>query len=112
MVEDTQLQLSNKLKNRPKLYKNDCIFYINDDVNLLREELDFGFKAWTNFHSSIVGFKPMDFKSEPINVTMPSGEIVQTEKFSIENERTSKYSMIDFVGAFIHRCYLEKFSQS
>ena len=51
--------MSMHIKVDSKLTDFSCIFYINDDVNLLREELDFGFKAWTNFHSSIVGFKPM-----------------------------------------------------
>ena len=36
-----------------------CIFFINDDVNIIHEEVDFGFKAWTNFHSSLVGYKQM-----------------------------------------------------
>ena len=45
-------------------------------------------------------------------MTSPTGETIETEKFSIEKERTSEYSMVDFVGAFIHQYYLEKFSQS
>ena len=42
---------------------------VDFDVNLIAEELDFGFKAWSNFPESIVGYQAADFAVITQNIT-------------------------------------------
>ena len=76
----------------------------------MTEEVSFGYKAWTNFHTSIVGFKPLEYSTEIINVTDSFGSVNEKTKFTLEKVHRSTYSMVDLTAGFIHRYYLDRFN--
>ena len=86
------------------------MFFVDQNANLISEEISFGYKAWTNFHTSIVGFKPLEYRTETVNVTDPFGETTEKTKFMIEKGQKSTYSMVDLTAGFVHRYYLERFN--
>ena len=88
-----------------------CLFFVDQNANLITEEVSFGYKAWTNFHTSIVGFKPLEYSSEAINVTDPFGETTEKTKFTLETGYMPTYSMVDLSAGFVHRYYLERFNR-
>lgn len=76
----------------------------------MTEEVSFGYKAWTNFHTSIVGFKPLEYSTQSINVTDSFGSVNEKTKFTLEKVQKSTYSMVDLTAGFIHRYYLDRFN--
>ena len=103
------------LTNEPILFS--CVFVVDFDVNLITEELDFGFKAWQNFPESIVGYQAADFVIIHTNASTifddnevgDDGEEKNTYKYV--KEMSNEYSIIESSAAWIHRFHFIQFQK-
>ena len=101
--------------NEPILFS--CVFVVDFDVNLITEELDFGFKAWQNFPESIVGYQAADFVIIHTNASTifddnevgDDGEEKNTYKYV--KEMSNEYSIIESSAAWIHRFHFIQFQK-
>ena len=101
--------------NEPILFS--CVFVVDFDVNLITEELDFGFKAWQNFPESIVGYQAADFVIIHTNASTifddnevgDDGEEKITYKYV--KEMSNEYSIIESSAAWIHRFHFIQFQK-
>lgn len=108
---------SRLLSNDPILFS--CVFIVDFDVNLITEELDFGFKAWQNFPESIVGYQAADFTIIHSNATSVfddndvtvGSDQEETITYKYVKEMSNEYSMIESSAAWIHRFHFIQFQK-
>ena len=91
-----------------------AILFLDDEVKLATEEINFGFKVWTNFQDSIVGFKTAVRFNRTVSVasTFLLKSYIENENvLKYNNQKSSEYSIVDFSAAWISRFYLNQFTQ-
>ena len=103
------------LSNEPILFS--CVFVVDFDVNLITEELDFGFKAWQNFPESIVGYQAADFAIIHTNTSTifddneVGGDGEEKITYKYVKEMSNEYSIIESSAAWIHRFHFIQFQK-
>ncbi|CAF4359010.1 unnamed protein product, partial [Rotaria socialis] len=89
--------LSNNLNNRflpwNQFVRTDCILSLDDDSFLRQDEVEYGFRVWKENPSRLVGFISRSHKSN-------------TSEYDASSSSCS-YSMILTGAAFLHRWYLD-----
>ena len=93
-----------------------CVFVVDFDVNLITEELEFGFKAWQNFPESIVGYQSADFSIIKTSRTHldENGVVAEEEEtttYKYVKEMSNEYSIIESSAAWIHRFHFIQFQK-
>ena len=105
LTDKTQLRLIQTNSSTRFLHSNlvstAAILYLDEDISIMTEEINFAFQVWRTFHNRIVGFSARTHYWDE-----------KKRLWAFSSKLSNEYSLVTTDAAFIHRKYAKLFIEN
>lgn len=106
VISEPTNSMNNRFKPRPGLITTGSIFFVDDDLLVQPEDVDFAFEVWLTHRMQLVGFLPRAQLTQPQSASARGSKLPQY-RYLFGPLPDGRYSMILVGASFFARSYLD-----